>query len=149
MAVLETPGGGWARAHRSGRSGHGLCGTGPRFTRPPVRRVVLKARDARLPRSCGRPRVVVPLSWTIGLGVAAFLVVLGLGLLANLSAGAGPVPQRTTVVRVEPGETLTDLARRAVPEGDPTVVAEQIRDLNGLASWVIRPGQPLAVPGSR
>ena len=65
-------------------------------------------------------------------------------MLSN--AGPATVPDRTAVVRVEPGESLLDLAERMAPSADRTAVVERIRELNGLPNSSIQPGQPLRVP---
>ncbi|OLF16938.1 hypothetical protein BU204_14335 [Actinophytocola xanthii] len=75
------------------------------------------------------------------------LAVVGVGTLA--SAGAEPVPARTEVVRVQPGESLAELAARVAPGSDPGAVVERIRELNGDLVGGVRPGQPLHVPSGR
>ncbi|OLF13142.1 hypothetical protein BLA60_04885 [Actinophytocola xinjiangensis] len=76
-------------------------------------------------------------------GAAVCLAVIGLGALAG--AGAVDVPARTEVVRVQPGETLSDLAARMAPSSDRGAVVDRIRELNALDAG-LRPGQPLRVP---
>jgi hypothetical protein len=76
-------------------------------------------------------------------GVACAAVV-GLGALSG--SGEASVPSRTTVVRVEPGESLWELAGRVAPGSDASAVVDRIRDLNGGLADGVTPGQPLTVP---
>jgi hypothetical protein len=76
-------------------------------------------------------------------GVACAAVV-GLGVLSG--SGAESVPHRTTVVRVEPGESLWELAGRVAPGSDADAVVDRIRELNGGLEGGVTPGQPLTVP---
>jgi len=60
--------------------------------------------------------------------------------------GSDPVPVGSTY-RVQPGDTLWELARREVgPAADPRPLIADIRALNDLSSPALRPGQVLAVP---
>lgn len=88
----------------------------------------------------------LPLRWLFVLGVVVCLAVIGVGLLAG--AGPAPVPEATTVVRVQPGESLWELADRVAPGADAEAVVGRIQELNGLQSSALRPGQPLRVPFS-
>ncbi len=91
---------------------------------------------------------------TAVLAVAAGLITLWLGLVADVgqavngdSAGsAAPVPDRLAVVRVEPGESLQDVAHRVAPDAPVRQVAERIRALNDLNSPALVAGQPLIAP---
>jgi hypothetical protein len=115
--------------------------------RPPGRRQpVSSPRLLLAPVACGHRRAPVPLSLVIALGVAVCLAVVGLAVLANLGAGAPSVPSRTAVVRVEPGESLLQLAERMAPGSDPSAVVDRIQELNGLTGSAVRAGQPLTVP---
>lgn len=116
--------------------------------RPPTRRPAHAAPAPRLltPVACGHRRAPVPLSMVMLLAAAVCLAVVGLGILANAGAGSPAVPERTAVVRVEPGESLLQLARRVAPHADPAAVVDRIRDLNDLSDSSLRPGQPLTVP---
>jgi hypothetical protein len=82
----------------------------------------------------------------VALGVAVCLAVIGLTVLANLGSPASTVPQRTAVVRVEPGESLLQLAERVAPGSDPSAIVNRIMQLNGLTGSAVRAGQPLTVP---
>jgi hypothetical protein len=118
-------------------------------TRPPGRHRAAEAPRALAMVACEHRRAPLPLSWVLALGVAVCLAVVGLGLLANAGAGGGHIPHRTDVVRVQPGESLLDLAERVAPASDPAAVVERIRVLNGLTDSAVRPGQPLTVPAER
>jgi predicted Zn-dependent protease len=89
------------------------------------------------------------MSLMLALGVAVCLAVIGLVVLSNAFAGAPSVPDRTAVVRVEPGENLVELAHRVAPGSDTGAVVDRIRALNGLESSAVRAGQPLTVPVER
>ncbi|WP_250001620.1 LysM peptidoglycan-binding domain-containing protein [Actinoplanes sp. M2I2] len=55
---------------------------------------------------------------------------------------AGPPP--TIVVR--PGDTLWDIAAASVPARDGQAAVEELRRLNGLSSYGVRPGDVLILP---
>jgi hypothetical protein len=96
----------------------------------------------------------VTLATTLGLALVAGMITVWLGLLASLgqlvngdSAGsAAPVPDRLAVVRVEPGESLQDVAHRVAPDAPARQVAERIRELNELNSPALVAGQTLIAP---
>jgi len=97
----------------------------------------------------------VTLATTVGLALLAGAITLWLGLLANVgqavngdSAGsaAARVPERLAVVRVEPGESLRDVAHRVAPGAPARQVAERIRELNDLNSPALAAGQTLIAP---
>jgi hypothetical protein len=112
------------------------CGTGVAMSFAPHRR---------------RP---VTLATTLALALVAGMITLWLGLLGNLgqlvngdSAGsAAPVPDRLAIVRVEPGESLQDVAHRVAPDAPARRVAERIRELNELSSPTLVAGQTLIAP---
>jgi LysM domain len=112
------------------------CGTGVAMSVAPHRR---------------RP---VTLATTVGLALVAGIITLWLGLVANVgqalngdSAGsAAQVPDRLAVVRVEPGETLADVAHRVAPDAPARQVTERIRELNDLNTPTIAAGQTLIAP---
>lgn len=83
--------------------------------------------------------------WLAGLASVAAVVVIALGTAGQATAGA-PVPTSTTMVQVQPGEGLWDLARRSAPGADPAAVVRRIRLLNHLDSAMLVPGTPLRVP---
>lgn len=53
---------------------------------------------------------------------------------------------RTTEYVVREGDTLWDIARRISPEGHHGKTVWTIRELNGLESSLIRPGQKILIP---
>jgi hypothetical protein len=147
------------------RPSDGLVGR-PRYDRE---RVVRSRRSAQL-RPAGTPmhyrgtgvamseaphrRRPVTLGTTIGLALMAGVITLWLGLMANLgqiangdsAAAAAPVPDRLSVVKVEPGESLQDVAHRVAPEAPVRQVADRIRELNNLSSPALAAGQTLIAP---
>jgi LysM domain len=96
----------------------------------------------------------VTLATTLGLALVAATITLWLGLVANFgqavngdSAGAAAaVPDRLAVVRVEPGESLQDVAHRVAPDAPARQVADRIRELNDLNSPALAAGQTLIAP---
>ena len=80
------------------------------------------------------------LAMTIVVTVA--LVVVAITLLR-------PVAPATRVVTVLPGDTMTSLVLREVPDMDVTRAAELIEELNGLTGATVSPGMRLAVPAER
>jgi hypothetical protein len=111
---------------------------------PPSRRRVLRAAPRVVKRPSCAPRQHLPVRWMVAIAGVACAAVVGLGALA--SSGEASVPDRTTVVRVEPGESLWELAGRVAPGSDPSAVVARIRDLNGGLGGGVTPGQPLTVP---
>ncbi|SPM43429.1 LysM domain-containing protein [Mycobacterium numidiamassiliense] len=97
----------------------------------------------------------VPLVTTLGLALLAGVITLWLGLVANLgevangdsgNSAAAAVPDRLAVVRVEPGESLQDVAHRVAPDAPTRQVTERIRELNDLNSPALSAGQTLIAP---
>ncbi|WP_199443277.1 LysM peptidoglycan-binding domain-containing protein [Umezawaea beigongshangensis] len=100
------------------------------------------------PVSCEiRPHAVS--RWELlALGLLAALTVLCLGLV-YVNAGNEPdatVPERTVLVRVQPGESVWSLAERWAPGSDTAAVASRIVEMNDLRDSRVAPGQPLVVP---
>ncbi|MFV8316356.1 LysM peptidoglycan-binding domain-containing protein [Mycobacterium sp. 23] len=91
---------------------------------------------------------------TMGLALLAGIITLWLGLMANFGsvlndepAGASAqVPAALAVVRVEPGESLQQLATRVAPGAPVREVVERIRNLNALDSNAVAAGQTLIAP---
>ncbi|HET9140135.1 LysM peptidoglycan-binding domain-containing protein [Actinophytocola sp.] len=135
MAVLDVP------ANRSVTSPARRVGE---IERPPSRPRPASAPRVLAPVACDHRRAPVPMYLVVLLALATCLAVFALGILSNVSAPA--VPERTAVVRVEPGETLLDVAERMAPSADPTAVVARIRELNALPNSTVHPGQPLRVP---
>jgi hypothetical protein len=97
----------------------------------------------------------VSLMTTLGLALLAGGITLWLGLMANVgqvvngdsgNSAAAAVPDRLAVVRVEPGESLQDVARRVAPDAPTRQVTERIRELNDLNSPALSAGQTLIAP---
>lgn len=96
----------------------------------------------------------VTLATTLGLALAAGMITLWLGLVANVGqivngdsgGSAAHVPDRLAVVRVEAGESLQDVAHRVAPDAPARQVAERIRELNDLNSPSLVAGQTLIAP---
>lgn len=104
-------------------------------------------------RAPHRKPAVTPLT-TVGLALLAGLITLWLGAVANFgsmingdsSDATGRVPDSLAVVRVEPGESLQDVAARVAPEAPARQVVERIRELNALNSSALSAGQTLIAP---
>jgi hypothetical protein len=132
---------GFARSRRPGPSGP--AGAPPRYYGTGVAMSVAPHRR--------RP---VTLATTLSVALVAGIITLWLGLVANIgqavnggSAGsAAQVPDRLAVVRVEPGESLQDVAHRVAPDAPARQVAERIRELNDLSSPAVAAGQTLIAP---
>jgi hypothetical protein len=96
----------------------------------------------------------VTLATTLGLALVAGIITLWLGLLADLgqmvngdgAGSAAPIPDRLAVVRVEPGESLQDVAHRVAPDAPARQVAQRIRELNDLNAPTLVAGQTLIAP---
>ncbi|BDE13443.1 hypothetical protein MKCMC460_23030 [Mycobacterium sp. 20KCMC460] len=91
---------------------------------------------------------------TIGLALLAGVITVWLGLMANFGSiingdsaeSTSKMPAALAVVRVEPGESLQDLAARVAPGAPVHDVVERIRDLNALDSGSVSAGQTLIAP---
>jgi len=152
---VRRPSGGPVPVPRYGRSGYGQsaragrpdpsrpAGAPPRYSGTGVRMSVASHRR--------RP---VTLATTVGLALLAGIITLWLGLVANFGQvangdSASPVahvPDRLAVVRVEPGESLQDVAARVAPDAPVRQVAQRIRELNDLNSPALVAGQTLIAP---
>ena len=110
---------------------------------PPARRRAMGAPRVVARADC-EPRLHLPMSMLLAVAGVACAAVVGLGVLAG--SGEEAVPSRTAVVRVEPGESLWELAGRVAPGSDASAVVERIRELNGGLAGGVTPGQPLTVP---
>jgi len=73
-------------------------------------------------------------------------VVGGGRVLAADATAPRPVTTRTVVV--EQGDSLWLIAGRTAPDADPREVVTRIRELNGMRSNLIHPGQALLVPST-
>ena len=149
-----------ARTHRYHRERPAKSGR-PAPSRPPGAPtryhgtgVAMSAVTAAVGSAAPHRRRPVTLATTVGLALLAGTITLWLGLVAHLaqvvngdSAGStARVPDRLGVVRVEPGESLRDVAHRVAPGAPARQVAERIRELNDLNSPALVGGQTLIAP---
>lgn len=111
-------------------SGHGAPGTEVRLT-----------RRGRL------VRFLASMALLVLVGVLALGRVVGAPVRAD--ASADPAPLLTQSVVVEQGDSLWIIAQRLAPQRDPREVIHEVRELNGLRSNLIQPGQVLLVPSVR
>jgi hypothetical protein len=97
----------------------------------------------------------VTLATTVGLALLAGIITLWLGMVAHLgqlangepaAASAAHVPDTLAVVRVEPGESIQDVAARVAPDAPAPQVVQRIRELNDLGSPTLVAGQTLIAP---
>lgn len=65
--------------------------------------------------------------------------------VATASRAADP-PGARLVETVRPGDTLWSLAERHLPEHDRITTVEEIRELNDLEDYTLRPGQEIILP---
>ncbi len=117
--------------------------------RPPTRRRSAGAAHVVAAPACAPRRIPVPVSALFGLAALVAAVVFALGAFAGSVSGGADVPQTTTVVRVGPGESLSEIAERMAPGSDVSAVVDRIRELNFLGGGAVQAGQPLTVPFSR
>lgn len=140
--------------------GHGRSVGDDRVMRPDTHVPARRNRDRTRPPGRGRattaPRVIaaarcaprsapVGLFSLLGLGVAVCAAVFGLGVLANAGADVS-VPQRTEVVQVREGDSLTGIAEHYAPHSDRAAVVDRIQELNALDGAAVRTGMMIIVP---
>lgn len=91
---------------------------------------------------------VLGLSWPGQSGAATQIEAEGVGVIApSAPIGAALALQGlATAHTVVPGDTLWDLAVALDPVGDPRLVVEHIREINGLSSAGLEVGQQLWLP---
>jgi nucleoid-associated protein YgaU len=84
--------------------------------------------------------------------LAALLAVSVADVVGNDRALAAdtttPRPVSTQSVVVQQGDSLWLIAGRTAPSADPREVVTRIRELNGMRSNLIQPGQVLLVPST-
>lgn len=127
------------------------------FPTADVRRVGVpgRASDRRVPqrrpyrhsprsgmRLTRRGRIVLGI--VLSVPFAAVLMVVG-SWSADAETQAASAPA-TGVVVVQAGQSLWEIARIVEPGSDPRATITAIRDLNGLGSDAVVPGQALVVP---
>jgi nucleoid-associated protein YgaU len=105
-----------------------------------------RATDVRLTRRGRLARSGALATLLILLAVSVVDVVGGGRALASDTTTPRPVSTQSIVV-VE-GDSLWRIARRTAPSADPREVVTRIRELNGMRSNLIQPGQVLLVPGA-
>ncbi len=97
----------------------------------------------------------VTLATTVGLALLAGVITLWLGVVAHFgqlangdsaTGSAARVPDALAVVRVEPGESIQDVAARVAPDAPAPQVVQRIRELNDLGSPTLVAGQTLIAP---
>jgi LysM repeat protein len=81
------------------------------------------------------------LSIAIGLSIAVATVAVELG-----QADGGLELAGSSIVVVQPGDTLWSLAQEVAPEQDPRAVVDAIVDVNDLDGVGLVPGQVLQLP---
>ncbi len=110
------------------------------------RRVPQRRPDRPAPRPgmrlTRRGRIVLGI--VLSVPFAAVLMVVG-SWSADAETRAAGAPA-TGVVVVQAGQSLWEIARIVEPESDPRATITAIRDLNGLGSDAVVPGQALVVP---
>ena len=110
------------------------------------------ARSPRSTRSTTRPAPVrLTRRGRLVIGVASALALLVVILVSGAfraDAGSSAADQgvATSVVVVQPGENLWQLAQQIAPAADPRETVMRIRDLNALGDEPVRPGQAIVVP---
>src|SRR5271156_3377881 len=81
----------------------------------------------------------VTFATTVGLALLAGIITLWLGVVAHFgqlansdpaTSSAAHVPDTLAVVRVEPGESIQDVAARVAPDAPAPQVVQRIRELN-------------------
>jgi nucleoid-associated protein YgaU len=102
-----------------------------------------RSRAVRLTRRGRLVRSLVALAAALAMALAGVVHMSG----APARAGAGPSdPVAVERVSVEQGDSLWLIAERVAPERDPRDVVHRLRELNGLDSNLIQPGQVLLIP---
>lgn len=104
-------------------------------------RVTHLTRRGRIVRACVLLGVLLLAAiWATGRLTAAAVPTEG---------GWAPTGLPTREVNVQEGDSLWAIAQATAPTADPREVVMEIRELNGLTSNTIHPGQVLVVPSMR
>jgi hypothetical protein len=109
-------------------------------------RQVPAARSPRTTRSTARLTSRGRALLMLGSALFLLLAVLVSGRFTAEAGSAGRGAPATSVVVVQAGENLWQLARELAPSADPREVVTQIRALNGLGSAPVEAGQAIVVP---
>jgi hypothetical protein len=79
--------------------------------------------------------------------LALLATTLGFVLSSGSAAAGGPgAAVGSSIVVVQPGDTLWSIAARANPNADPRVLVQRIIDVNALPGADVQPGQELSLP---
>ena len=103
--------------------------------------------ELRLTRRGRLARTVAVVAAGVGLSVVVGQHLVGQGAAAATESPAGRV--RTQQVVVEQGDSLWSIAQQVAPGADPREIVTQLRELNGLRSNLIHPGDVVLVPAIR
>ncbi len=119
---------------------------GTRSTRPLTR----TARPSTRPASPNPLRLTVRGRLALLVLSTCFLalVVLVSGRFTADAGTSAPLGPATSVVVVQPGESLWQIARQIAPSADPREVVTIIRELNGLGDTTVVAGQSVVVPAA-
>lgn len=93
------------------------------------------------------PRLRLTLRGQRVLVALGFALSIALGAIAGTVIGVDPLPEGTSTMVVQSGDSLWSIASQVAGQGeDPRPMLEQIAELNGLQSPLIASGQTLVVP---
>lgn len=87
----------------------------------------------------------------VAVAVSVLFLLVAIVASGQLTAGASsaaPVRPATTVVVVQEGESLWQIARRVAPHDDPRAIVTRVREINHLGTEPVVPGQSVLVPVS-
>ncbi|MBI1351428.1 MAG: LysM peptidoglycan-binding domain-containing protein [Actinomycetales bacterium] len=83
----------------------------------------------------------------VGSVLVLLLVILVSGVFrADAGSSSGDQGVATSVVVVQPGENLWQIAQQVAPGADPRETVLRIRELNPIGDAAVRPGQAIVVP---
>ncbi|HEX4223324.1 MAG TPA: LysM peptidoglycan-binding domain-containing protein, partial [Pseudonocardiaceae bacterium] len=88
------------------------------------------------------------LGWLILTSGIVTLIVFGIGWLGSTggTSSSVPVPSATTVVTIQSGQTLWEIATDEAPSSAPQDVVDRIQQLNNISDATLHPGERLVVP---
>jgi len=104
----------------------------------------VRARQGGRPAPLSSVRLTRRGRIVLGIVLSAVLMVVG-SWSADAETQSSGAPA-TGVVVVQAGQSLWEIASSVAPESDPRATITAIRDLNGLGSDAVVPGQALVVP---
>lgn len=81
-------------------------------------------------------------------GIALMPIVLVFSLTGSHKASASDSAPKTSVVTIEQGESLWDVAVKVAPDSDPRSTIWTIKQLNGMETSDLSYGQSLIVPAN-